>query len=369
MPLSVFLLSVAAALTGCGGGGSPSGDHESASPTPTVTAAPMQPNQIVELTGTIPAIKAVPDAAKALVIGIDGRLQLMGTASPQVVTTSDGDRRAAPGQKLLVVQFHPAGGFQPRKGSGQSSGSTPADSVVLMVDGTRTVLDPQSLSPQDHTIAVSIPKGAQDVSLEVDTWELKQTVSLVSGARTGSGPAVLYRSDAQDHDGFTYVSANVVQRLSFPFALTDSSGQLQWPDGQYPTIVDVQKADLSYTVRKPNGELLYPSAPDKALLTLETQVTGGNSWQTALDPKSFVLTTSDGQQIAAKRIDDPTLDRGELQQSKNQFFGGKIYWEVPAGIKSATVTINASKNHNMGGLFNSYMLDYHNASKSFTVQF
>jgi hypothetical protein len=366
----VLLLSAAAAsaLTGCTGG-SPSGEQESALPSPTVTAAPMRPNQIVALTGTVPAIKAVPDAAKALVIGVDGRLQLTGTASPQVVTTDDGDKRAAPGQRLLVVQFHPEGGFQPNTHSGQSSVSTPTDSVALVVDGTRTVLEPQLLNPGDDTIAASIPKDAQDVSLEVDTGALKQTLSLVSGARTGAEPTVLYRSDAQDHDGLTYVSTNMDQRLSFPFALYDNSGELQWPDGQYPTIIDVQKADLSYTVTKPNKELLYPSAPDKALLTLETQVTGGNTWYTALDPKSFVLSTPDGQQITAKRIDDPTLGQGHLQNGGNQFFGGKIYWEVPAELKSATVIITADKNHNMSGMFDSYMLDYHNAAKSFPIRF
>jgi hypothetical protein len=58
--------------------------------------------------------------------------------------------------------------------------------------------------------------------------------------------------------------------------------------------------------------------------------------------------------------------RDKLWSSENQFLGGELYWEVPGDLKSAAVTITAGKSKQVNG---SRMLDYHDAKKSFPVQF
>ncbi|ONI88698.1 hypothetical protein ALI144C_06675 [Actinosynnema sp. ALI-1.44] len=321
----------------------------------------MRANQIIKLSSTIPALKD----SKTVVAGLGSRLQLLGTAAPQLVSTDNGDNQAAPGQRLIVAQVSLDGKFcsteQPA-----SERSSVCGAVAVLADGSRTVFDPDALDRGENTFAMSVPKGAKDVSLELSTGALKQQVSLVSGELVGPAPAVLYRPDAKSESGSTSVTTNVVERLSFPFALYDESGRLDF-DGDYPTIVDVSKARLSYAIEKPDREMLLPSAVDRAFLTLDTKVSGGNTWRTVLDPKSFVVTTADGKSIPAERFDADSLRDGDIDH-EHQFIGGDLYWEVPGDLKDATVTITAGKNHQMG-MLKSRVLDYRGATRSFPVRF
>ncbi|MES4887397.1 hypothetical protein [Streptomyces sp. NPDC096012] len=364
---AAFLVVALTAVTACESSGD--GKH-TASARPSSTAPRMRQNSVAGVVGTNPGTKAVGTPSTARVVGLGYEFRLLGTATTPVVSTDQGPRQAAAGQRLLLVRYDATGSL-----GGQSHSDTPGltKRATLVVDGTRTVLSPDALpSGHDETVAMSVAQNAHDLSLEIETGDLVQSLSLVTGERSGADPVVLYRTDAENQDatGFPSVTAEISKRLSFPFALISSNGQQDtFPDGKYPTTIDVEKAHLTYTLTQPDSELRFPSSPDKAFLTLDTQVTGGNSWMTALPTKDFVLTTDKGQKVSAQRFDDPGLRTGDLQDSENAFFGGKVYWEVPGDTKSATLTITATKNHHMGGLFNSSMLDYHNKRQSFDIQF
>lgn len=357
------------AITGCGG----SGDGKpTATAEPSNTAPPMGKNSVVGVVGSNPPTKAVGTPETARVVGLGYEFKLLGTAKPSVVTTGEGPRQAARGQQILLVRYDAFGHLGEQSDSGGGTPTT-TNSVALVVDGTRTVLDSEALSTgASRTVAMSVASGARDVALEVDTGGLVQSLSLVTGRRSGDDPVLLYRTDVsgEDEPDGASVTTDITKRLSFPFALISSNGQQDtFPDGKYPTIVNVEKANLTYTLTQPNYELKYPSSPDKAFLTLDTEVTGGNSWRTALPTKDFTLTTDEGEAIQAQRFDDPELKTGKIQEPDNAFFGGRIYWEVPADLKSAKIVITATKNHQMGSFFRSSVLDYHNKKQTIGVQF
>ncbi len=299
--------------------------------------------------GVVPAgvLEAVADPGIVLHVPGDGRLDGDGFAGvvtgyrfASTVGYGTSARHAASGQELLVfgVQGLPLASGQ---GGGQSSllggaAIPPVVSALLVVDGAQEALPPP-VSPGGGPayFLASVPSGASSVELQVSAQGFAQTFSFSAGARVGVSPVVLYRSkgswEATDPVGETVTmqTPDPAENLSgAEIDVTVSSGVLTWFG--------------------PAGTSDYPPGPGDAWLVLNAS---SQAHPLSVLPVGFqlnYLSTLSGSQVTLTipGVANPLPasiagQGGPSDESTNDsgFFGGVYYWQVPADLSTATVTV------------------------------
>ena len=285
-------------------------------------------------------VEAVPVPGLSLHVPGDGRLNGDGFAASVTgyrfasqVGYGASTLRASIGQELLVFGLQ---GLDASVGSSISAASPPAPSALLIVDGAEEAL------PASHQhgggpafYLASIPSGATSVELQVSAQGFTQTFSFSAGARVGLSPVVLYRAasswEASDPLGDTITMATPDPAENLAGAKTDvtvASGALTWFG--------------------PGGPGDYPAGPGEAWLVLNAS---SQAHPISVLPVGFQLTylsTLAADQvtltIAGGGTPMPALIAGKggnADESTNQsgIFGGVYYWQVPADLSAATVTI------------------------------
>jgi hypothetical protein len=275
-------------------------------------------------------------------IGYSYSFQERGVARLNVVGRDREQRRAADGQKLLLIRYDYA--------APEGSDTDPV-LATLVVDGARTTLNDVVKPGDGQLLVVSVPATAAKVQLELADAGVEQHLDLATGQRESDAAAVLYRKgqSLQAQDDGSGVSVAVNKEFSLPFRRGDIF------DGKYPTTLTVNKMDLKYWVSSD----LHASAPDLGLLQFDVQTSGGNSWHGPVDPNRVVLVGDDGVTYKAKT--DNTWDNINLMNNR--------YWfEVPATFTGGTVTITPGIVHQTSaGFFSGVDLDYKTSRAQFAI--
>lgn len=310
------------------------------------SVAPLKTNQAVAVTNPngldltklpTPAVVTGP----GLQFGLTG-YGVVSAVTPQTVDANghashaDAPVRAADGQKLLAFTYEGDGALAGSPAAGEQKF---AGQVTVIADGTRIPLSTQTLQLKgmlpDFTeaAAVSVPKDAKNISLEIKTGDLTQHLSLVTGKRdTGDAPALYQRKnvgigDDSETDDLPTVEVDTVAggAMTFPYRTDGFSST---------TDVVLARAVLHTQVTGTNGEVVRASDPTKAILTINGSGHDENptsTYHAVLPAASFVLGLPDGTQIPAKRFD--------ADYANQDVIGGVLYWEVPADLAGATLTV------------------------------
>lgn len=292
--------------------------------------------------------------ADGRLIGYSADFRERGVATLDVVGRGTEQRRAASGQKLLLVRYDWSGSEATPTWTygGTTTGGDGKALLTLVVDGARTSLDDVVQTGEGKLMVLSVPASASSVQLEFGQYGVEQHLDLRTGQRDTDAPAVLYRSAAatQSQDDTTGVVATVNQEFSLPFQRGDMF------DGTYPTTVIVKAMDLEYWV----STTKHASAPDKALLRFDVQTGGGNTWYGAVDPNRVVLKADDGTTYQAQT---------DNKDDDYNLINDRYWFEVPATFTGGTVTITPGVVHQtQSGFFAGADLDYKTSSAQFTVR-
>lgn len=284
------------------------------------------------------SIQQVAQPGIALHVPADGRLNGYGFATDVTgyrftgqVGAGDSTIRAATGQRLLVFGL---------RGSAASTASqsvgTPAPTALLDVDGAEQPLPTANLSVGSPVYYLaSVPARSREVSVQLSSQGYTQTFSFTAGSRQLPAPTVLYRAkDAWQ------ATDPLDQTVTVP--TPDPAENL--PDAA----LDVTVRSAILTWFGPRDPSQHPADPAHAWLVLDatsqphqTQALAIGSqlnYLSTLPASAVTLTTPDaGQPIPATL----TGQGGPADQSADQsgLFGGVYYWQVPADLTSATVTI------------------------------
>jgi len=234
---------------------------------------------------------------------------------------------AAAGQALLVFGLSGTGGDL---------------TANLEIDGQGAPL-PNAITPNSTTPAyfvASVPQGAQDVALQVSANGFSQTFSFTKGHREGVQPAVLYRGQDQ-------------------WEQVDNIGQVSYvntpdkPDGVLYNRVEFTLTSATLTYFLPSTGAT-PASPSKAWVVLSGSALPNNDAPAVADgldntPLSYLntLPSSDLTLTIPGRAPMPAMlsGQGGADDESGQnggwgLFGGDYYWQVPAGLVSATLKLN-----------------------------
>jgi len=287
--------------------------------------------------GTVEAV-AVPGIS--LHVPGDGRLNGDGFAAvvtgyrfASLVGYGSSTLRASPGQELLVFGVE---GLSVSGGSGGGGGSGPGPSALLVVDGAEEALPAVSgRGGGPAFFLASVPSGSVSVELQVSSQGFSQTFSFSSGARVGSSPVVLYRAAG---------SWEAVD----PLDETTTMGTPDPAENLAGAKIDITVSSADLTWFGPGGPGDYPSGPGEAWLVLHAS---SQAHPISVLPVGFELnylsTLSAGQvtlSVPGVAAPMPALIAGKggpADESTGQsgIFGGVYYWQVPADLSAATVTI------------------------------
>jgi hypothetical protein len=293
--------------------------------------------------------------------GFDFRFREKGFAEVETVGKGREQRRAADGEKLVLVRYdylghEPASGESGEQGSTGGTRSTSdataaAPTATVVVDGARTTINDALGAGEGGLFAVSVPADADSVGLEMGQAGVEQTLDLLTGERAASAPAILYRDspDLQTDSGFTRISTAVNKTFDLPFKRGDVF------DGKYPTRLTVERMDLQYWI---DPSTPAPS-PDVALLKFVVKTSGGNTWGGPVDPARVTLVADDGKTYAA------TSDNGSAGFN---LMNNRYWFEVPATFTGGTVTIAPGVVIHAIGFSQGATLDYNDATAQFAIK-
>jgi hypothetical protein len=279
-------------------------------------------------------IRTVANPGIALHIPADGRLDGNGFAADITgyrfayqLGYGSSAKDAAAGQALLVFGL---------SGTGEDL------TANLEVDGQGAPL-PNAITPNSSTPAyfvASVPQRAQDVALQVSANGFSQTFSFTKGHREGVQPAVLYRGQDQ-------------------WEQVDNIGQVSYvntpdkPDGVLYNRVEFTLTSATLTYFLPSTGAT-PASSSKAWVVLSGSALPNNDApgvadgldNTALNylktlPSSDLTLTISGQApMPAMLSGQGGADDETGQNGGWGLFGGDYYWQVPAGLVSATLKLN-----------------------------
>lgn len=301
---------------------------------------------------TVPAnsVTAVREAGIALHVPRDGRVNGDGFAATVTgyrfgygVGFGSSAEVAAPGQALLVFGLEEVG----------SGGS-----FTLVVDGQGTPLPASDLSPASLFSATttsppglspstpayylaSVPAHADNVGLQASAAGFSQTFSFTKGAREGSQPAVLYRAQgAWQQTDSVGLSVNVPTPAS-----ADIDGIPTSVGGGVD--IDIASVTLGYFL---GASGTTPGNPAKAWLEMSATALPYAvpddqeyewAYQQTLPGRDLTLTLPGGKPLPAMLTGQGGPDDESNEESNHDgLFGGDYYWEVPAGVRSATLRVH-----------------------------
>lgn len=280
------------------------------------------------------AMSTVASPGVTLHIPADGRLDGNGFAAnitgyrfAYQLGYGSSAKDAAAGQALLVFGLSGTGGDL---------------TANLEIDGQGAPL-PNAITPNSTTPAyfvASVPQGAQDVALQVSANGFSQTFSFTKGHREGVQPAVLYRGQDQ-------------------WEQVDNIGQVSYvntpdkPDGVLYNRVEFTLTSATLTYFLPSTGAT-PASPSKAWVVLSGSALPNNDAPAVADgldntPLSYLntLPSSDLTLTIPGRAPMPAMlsGQGGADDESGQnggwgLFGGDYYWQVPAGLVSATLKLN-----------------------------
>jgi hypothetical protein len=227
---ALFALVPLGVLTGCGSEESADSGSTTRKAAPASTAPALKADTITAVTSAGTALKPPAKAELARIEGLAFRFVLEGTAVSQgEIMTDEGPVQAGKGRELLLFKYSVEGELGDHYLDARPQQLQFVNSVALIVDERRTVLDSDALIGTHETAAVSVPSNARKVELEFNTGEVTQTLSLRTAQRTGTYPALWYRedvlaSDLRPQTGGPFLGTEVTERLSFPFTLREPDG-------------------------------------------------------------------------------------------------------------------------------------------------
>jgi hypothetical protein len=261
--------------------------------------------------------------------------------------------------------------------------------AMTMADEAR--LRGASLPPmpeQDRAFVASVPVDADDVSLSVKDDAVEQFWSFTEQKRSDDAPDVLYQDDRVADVDQTQVLPYGKQDL-FPIPGSPAvdlgeygsyeeipASDYSIPFGEREVSIEIAEVRLDYAVLNGvlgDGRVFTASGPDRALLYLSdvTTIWSGDDFY---DPyrvgiEDVVLTLDDGTVVEPNggstddlRFNGPTHDGG----GPASLMGRQLFWDVPADIESATLTISPSDRHDTQGWFN---FEFQGGSVSFDLKF
>ena len=279
-------------------------------------------------------LEAVPGPGVALHVPVDGRvngdgftLDVTGYRFASQVGLGQSEKVAGPGQALLVFGV-------------TGSGSSSSLSTNLMVDGQGEALPNVNVGPSTPAyFLASVPAGARDVAFEASADGFSQAFSFTKGRREGPQPAVLYASQGN------WEQVDQLGQVSYV-------GTPDKVDGLMYGRVEVTLASLTRTYFLP-GTSATPGDPSKAWLVLSGSAMpnlapddpGGESAFTleflkTLPGTDLTLTLPHAKPLAAMLTGQGGADDESGQNAGWGLFGGDYYWEVPAGLQGATLTVH-----------------------------
>jgi hypothetical protein len=295
-----------------------------------VTAMPQAGAATVVAVGSITALQS---PGIALYSPVDGRLDgdgfaldVTGYRFAYQVGYGPSVQEAAPEQALLVFGL---------------SGTGPDVTANLEVDGQGEAL-PSATTSNASTpsyFLASVPVDANDVALELSADGFSQTFSFTTGRREGLQPAVLYRGQGR-------------------WQQVDNIGQVSYVetpdkvDGLMYDRVEVTLTAATLTYFLP-GTDATPTSPSKAWVVLSGSAMpnlapdnpGGMSeflinYMKTLPGSDLTLTLPGQKPMPAMLTGQGGSDDESGQNGGWGLFGGDYYWQVPAGIVSATLKVN-----------------------------
>ena len=297
----------------------------------------------VQATGTVSAsaatvvqpdsVTAVGDPGVALSAPSDGRTAGDGFLS-EVTGVGIGYRfgsgkqawQARPGQRL--VAFSLAGTLPGQNVNGNTVTGT------LIVDGVRQPLPAQPPNPPVDYLA-SVPVDTRDVAVQLAAGGLAQTFSVTAGAREGVQPAVLYRDrlDWQTVD-------QIGETINFPTP-DPAAGLL----ASASTDVELTSATLTWFGPDPTD----PTPADQSKAWLVLDLTSGQHDPNVLESLTYTSGLS-GQEVTLTQpggqpVPSTVTGRGgpnDLVSAGTGITGGIYYFQVPADLTTATLTVTPS---------------------------
>jgi len=277
-------------------------------------------------------ITTVANPGIALHIPADGRLDgngfavdVSGYRFAYEVGYGSATKYAATGHALLVFGL-------------TGSGTTANASLEIDGQGEPLPASTPSVSTPAYYLA-SIPQGALDVALQVSANGFSQTFSFTKGHREGVQPAVLYRGQDQweqvDNIGqVSYVNTpDTVDGLLYnriEFTLTSATLTYFLPStGATPASPSKAWVVLS-------GSALPNLAPDDPGGISDTPI----DYLKTLPGGDFTLTIPGQTPMPAMLSGQGGPDDESGNNAGWGLFGGDYYWQVPASLVSATLTVN-----------------------------
>ncbi len=305
-----------------------------------VAALPGPARAATARTAGADSVVAVSDPGTALAVPVDGRLRGWRFAA-RVTGVATGESSgganavdAAAGQRLWVFGLDVAADVD-------SNDDLPPITAAVVVDGSRIGLPLIAGSPNRASGAspdttwdsgtsywmASVPAAASDVAVELASGGYAQRFSLSKMAREGDQPAVLY------HDP---VSWQLTQPLSDETDLATPDPTGDTPDAALP----VRLSGVTLSWFGPDHPSDQPSGPSQQWLVADlsslTYADSGNGMcYPPLSGSQVTLT------VAGQAAQDATVFPG-LGPDRTGFgaFTGIYAFEVPAGLTTATLTVN-----------------------------
>ena len=212
--------------------------------------------------------------------------------------------------------------------------TTPAVTPLLVVDGAQQPLPTPTDSAAGPTyFLASISAGAADVSLQVSSQGFTQTFSFTQGTRVGPQPDVLYRQKS------SWQATDPV-RQTITLSTPDPN------ENAADAALDVTLSEADITWFGPGGARDNPPTTDQAWLVLDATsspkqiqpVPVALDYLSTLAPSQVTLTLPGSPTPLPAKL---AGQGGPSDQSAKHagIFGGIYYWQVPASLTSATVTI------------------------------
>ncbi len=324
------VLTVAAVLTAALAGSAAMSLPASAQP-----ARAMAPDAVIPL----------PDAGTTLAVPVDGRIngyrfagKVLGVATGTRLGTGADQITAAPGQRLWVFGLD-------WTGSTDQQGVPDPVSSTVVVDGTRIAFPAESASPHLHDSfqpdstwdtgntywAASVPTTAHDIAVELAADGYAQTFSLSGMAREGPQPAALYRNPS---------SWELEQPLTdeHEIPLVDTNGVVSG------TVLPVVLKTVTLSWFPPGTASGSPPDPGTAwlvpgLTTAGSTQTGENMCFEHTLPATDITLTIPGEAQPLTATAFPGVGPDANDQGEGAFTAAYGF-QVPAGITSATLTVN-----------------------------
>jgi hypothetical protein len=296
-------------------------------------SAVVDPSAVVQLAG--PGV--------ALTAPVDGRLRGDGVALI-VVGAALTDRAGSGDEVVSAGSGHHLVVFALRRVPLPEVADPPPSSLSLVAAGDRRLIDLSRLSGSGPGyFAAPVPSGATEVDLELSASGFSQRFSLMTLARPGPDPAVLYR----DGDG-----PAVIDQDNSAVGVAVTTGP---PDSaSYRLMVGVVTTTVGWFA--PDAARRTPPSPDRAFLAAMFKVTGDPGqpaskyveYPSAVPAADVHLVLGDGTRVEGAHVSDPV----DLHlQGIDTMFAGVYYFAVPADISQATVAVDGYSARGLAGGF------------------